>query len=375
MGIKDTDRLVEIIRDTVQKVQRFKDRALGEQNTKASLIEPVLEALGWDVRDPDEVHREFKPTPRDCPVDYALKLFRKPRLFVEAKGLGEGLEDRKWITQVLSYAVVAGVEWCVLTDGDAYRFYNAVAALDADEKLFCKIRLSEGDSAGAAKTLSLISRANMEENLLDVLWSAHFVDRRVKEALRGMITSADRALVRLLRRKTAKLSPKDIIDSLRRLDIRIDSPDVAVVPATSRTIRLRQATPAMGATPATPAPAGGGRRGGVKKSRADFGVRLADVIGAGILSPPVKLFRKYKGRQLEATLLPDGGVEFQGTRYRTSSTAAEVARGTITGRKMNTNGWSFWQYVGGDGQARELIAARNEFLSSKPKMKQPGESR
>src|SRR4051812_27830573 len=101
MGATNTDRLLEIIKATVQKVQRFKDRALGEQNTKASLIEPVLEALGWDVRDPDEVHREFKPTTKDCPVDYALKLFRKPRLFVEAKGLGEGLEDRKWITQVL----------------------------------------------------------------------------------------------------------------------------------------------------------------------------------------------------------------------------------------------------------------------------------
>jgi hypothetical protein len=42
MGATDTDRLLEIIKATVQKVQRFKDRSLGEQNTKASLIEPVL---------------------------------------------------------------------------------------------------------------------------------------------------------------------------------------------------------------------------------------------------------------------------------------------------------------------------------------------
>ena len=70
---------------------------------------------------------------------------------------------------MLSYAVVAGVEWCVLTDGDAYRFYNAVAALDADEKLFCKLRLSDGYDEEAARTLSLISRRNLQENLLDVL--------------------------------------------------------------------------------------------------------------------------------------------------------------------------------------------------------------
>src|SRR6476619_3335919 len=90
-------RLVQTIRDVAAKIQRFQGRSLGEQNTKATLIEPVLEALGWDVRDPDEVHREFKPTTKDCPVDYALKLLREPKLFVEAKGLGEFLSDRKWI--------------------------------------------------------------------------------------------------------------------------------------------------------------------------------------------------------------------------------------------------------------------------------------
>lgn len=51
-------------------------------------------------------------------MDYALKLLRRPRLFLEAKGLGEDMLDRKWIAQVLGYATVAGVEWCVLSDGD-----------------------------------------------------------------------------------------------------------------------------------------------------------------------------------------------------------------------------------------------------------------
>jgi len=176
----DRTRLREVIRDVAAKVRRYQERGLGEQNTKASLIDPILEALGWDIRDPDEVHREFKPTSKDSPVDYALKLIRKPRLFIEAKGLGEVLSDRKWVAQILGYAVMAGVEWCVLTDGDEYRFYNATVAVDAEEKMFFNIRLSEAKEAEAAKSLDLISRSNMEENLLDVLWAAHFVDRRVK---------------------------------------------------------------------------------------------------------------------------------------------------------------------------------------------------
>jgi hypothetical protein len=190
--------LVRAIIETTEKIRRFKDRNLGEQNTKASLIEPILEALGWDIRDPDEVHREFKPTSKDSPVDYALKLMRKPRLFVEAKGLGESLSDRKWIVQILSYAAVAGVEWCVLTDGNEYRFYNAAALVDAEEKLFCQVRLSDATEQDVAKTLSLISRINMEENIIEVLWTAHFVDRRVKDALHRMLESVNKGLVRLI---------------------------------------------------------------------------------------------------------------------------------------------------------------------------------
>ena len=70
---------------------------------------------------------------------------------------------------MLGYAVVAGVEWCVLTDGDSYRFYNATAAIDADEKSFCKVRLSDDSPSSAAVTLALMSRDNMRGNLLETL--------------------------------------------------------------------------------------------------------------------------------------------------------------------------------------------------------------
>src|SRR5262249_15158140 len=199
-------------------------RGRGEQTTRAPPSEPVREALGWEPRAPDGAHREFKPPPQDKPVDYSLTLLRKPRLFVEAKPLGEALSDRKWVGQILGYAAVAGVEWCVLTDGNDYRFYNASVALDADEKLFCQIKLSECSPDDAARTLKLISRGDMAENLLDVLWSAHYVDRRVRQALDELFSMRDRGLVRLIRRRVPKLSPKEVVESLRRLDVRIESP-------------------------------------------------------------------------------------------------------------------------------------------------------
>lgn len=344
-------KLQEAIREVVAKVEKFQDRGLGEQNTKASLIEPILEALGWDIRDPDEVHREYKPTTQDKPVDYSLALLRKPRLFVEAKPLGESLKERKWLGQILGYAAVAGVEWCVLTDGNEYDFYNATVPLDAEEKLFFQLRLSDCSVEEAARRLKLISRSDMADSVLKSLWETHYVDRRVRQALQGMFESADAGLTRLIRRKVAELTPKQVLESLRRLDVRIESPSPV---------------PDTGGRPADPAPrrwrAGRAVR---RRGKKHFGITLSDLISAGLLSPPLKLFRKYRGQIMESMLLPDGGVEFQAVRYDSCSTAAEIARSTLTGRRMHTNGWDFWQYLDDNGKKRTLAVARDQFLRMK----------
>jgi Restriction Enzyme Adenine Methylase Associated len=349
-------KLRDVVRDVISKIRRYQDRNMGEQNTKASLIEPVLEALGWDVRDPDEVFREFKAKSVDSPVDFALTILRKPRLFVEAKGLGETLTNRKWVSQVLSYATIAGVEWCVLSDGDEYRFYNANAPLDAEEKLFWRVKLSEDDEAETIKTLTLISRSNMEENLLDVLWIAHYVDRRVKHTLQELFSTPDKSLIRLIRNREPKLTPKEIVESLRRLDLRFES--ATPVPAMSSAIPKapKAATVPKGTRKA--------RIKGEQKGKKHFGISLAKLIETGYLKPPIRLFRKYKSRIMEASLYPDGTVEFQGKRYPTCSTAAEIARSTLTGRRMNTNGWSFWQYEDGKGKTETLLDVRERYLIS-----------
>jgi hypothetical protein len=36
-----------------------------------------------------------------------------PLLFIEAKAIEKDFTDRKWISQILGYATVVGLEWCV----------------------------------------------------------------------------------------------------------------------------------------------------------------------------------------------------------------------------------------------------------------------
>src|SRR5688572_8395811 len=144
--------LDEVLKQVQQRIARYRDHAPNEQNTKSSLIDPVLRALGWDTEDFEEVHREYKPKPTDNPVDYALFILRTPRLFIEAKALGGTLHDRRWANQIMGYAAVSGVEWVVLTDGDEYRLYNAHAPVPIEEKLFRAVRISD-DGSPTAVTL------------------------------------------------------------------------------------------------------------------------------------------------------------------------------------------------------------------------------
>ncbi|MFL5243582.1 MAG: hypothetical protein ACJ8FY_15865 [Gemmataceae bacterium] len=96
-------------------------------------------------------------------------------------------------------------------------------------------------------------------------------------------------------------------------------------------------------------------------------IGLVDLIAAGLIELPARLFRNYKGMAVEAILLADGKVQFQDTVYDSCSTAAEMARSKVTGRRMNTNGWSFWQCVDSQNKTTTLFEIRQRFES----MKQP----
>ena len=349
-GQTQNPRLRQCIQSLIPKILRDKDRRIGEENTKTTLIEPVLEALGWNIRDWEEVHKEFRAKPGDNPVDYALKALAKPKVFLEAKGLGENLDERKWVSQVLSYATTAGVVWCILTDGDEYRFYNSTAPVDAEEKEFCRIQLSK-PQANLDETvgdLALVSQSNLDGGGIEERWSVHFVDRRVKAALDGSLNPPEKELVSLIHRKVPDLPRKDIVASFARLDFRI-----SLVPRQTTSRMVPSTNGPVADPPAETTGTGGGRT--------TTNVSLADLIAARALTPPVRLFREYKGQMVEATLKPDGTVDFRGQRFDTTSAAAVAAKKIVTGEEKSTNGWDFWQVEGEGGRPRTLGQVRDAY--------------
>ncbi len=222
--------LSRIIPEVRGRILDYRERRvrLTESDTIRVLILPILEALGWDLRDVDEVRSEYRHAAQDNPVDYALFLHSTPSLFVEAKALGVSLDDRKPLLQTLNYANAAGVDWCVLTNGSEWRIYKVHAPVEAEGKLFLTVRLDDQATPveTMASTLSLLSRDRMRARAIDALWTEWRVDRQV-EAVLDAITEED-AFVRLVAKRVPGLTAGEVRSSLRRAGLRSFYPRIEV---------------------------------------------------------------------------------------------------------------------------------------------------
>jgi hypothetical protein len=357
----------------LDRIGRLRGTAINEQNTKAALIAPILRALGWDLEDVDEVSHEYRRLSSDYPVDYALLLLRTPRLFVEAKPLDANLDDRHWADQILVYAMHAGVQWVVLTNGDEYRVYNAHAVVPFEEKLFRSVRLSD-DTTRAEDLLDLIAKERMRENWIDTLWKAHFVDRQIRAAIEGLFSpEPDPSLVRLIARRVSALSAADIRSGLGRARLHLDFPVEPLAVGATRAAGLRVLAPGPVTPPAqlvvAEQPPPSGRRRSTAQRR--DAVSLQDLIASGLIHPPLGLEKTYLGQQLSAQVERDGRVTFRGRPYDSLSTAGGAARASVPGAPDDrefpqTNGWTFWRFRDSDGRSKLMDELRQRYRAAKP---------
>ena len=205
------------------QLERHRKGGLKEYPTRTIFVDPLLGALGWDVRDPDEVVLEH-PTVDMKSVDYALKVNKKVVLHLEAKQLGDPLDDVKSITQVVGYAANDGVEWCVLTNGVRYKVYKASEKASAPDKLLFEVSIDPEDSNGLtveelAKQFGRLSRDSMAVGLLDKLGTEIFTTSKVRKSLDRLFSEASPSLIRLIRKTMtdSSVTPSQITHALHRI--------------------------------------------------------------------------------------------------------------------------------------------------------------
>jgi hypothetical protein len=239
--------LVDMLPKLLQTAASLKASGAGnEANTKALLIEPMIAALGWDTTDLNAVEREVKVFEGTF-LDYALKLDGEPRLYVEAKGLNEKLDDKMFIAQTVNYANNDGVVWCVLTNGSRVRVYKTNEPVAMDRKLLFEVDVADASETHGdkAKLLRLISRDAVLGGDLDRFGERVFTDGRVRQALAELAGEPPGTFLDAV---AARLGhPAVPIEALRRSLARVLDAPIAPVVAPS------PANPA----PAKPAPAPG----------------------------------------------------------------------------------------------------------------------
>jgi len=227
------DAIIKCIEDLRMKLDKHRKDDLKEYPTRTIFIDPLLQALGWDVRDPDEVELEYS-TIDGKSVDYAPKINRKPVLFIEAKPLNDPLTDVKAITQVVGYAANAGVEWCILTNGVTYKVYRSTEKAEAPNKLLFEISLDPKETEGmtipqVAEQFARFSRDAMAKGILDEIGEQIFTTGKIRKALNKLFMDPPNTLIKLIRSTIGddSIKPRQVKEALKRLWAQTSEVEVA----------------------------------------------------------------------------------------------------------------------------------------------------
>ncbi len=165
-------------------------------------VERMFESImGYHIRNLSREHA-VKGAGETEYCDFAIHLdgqAQKPEMFVELKRVNIDLAT-KHLKQVSSYAINAGCEWILLTNGRQWQLYHVAFGQPPETKRIESWNLLHDDPVVLAKKFSLISYRNVKKGKLEQLWQTMntLTHRNVLSAI-----ISDESL-RLLRRQLKK---------------------------------------------------------------------------------------------------------------------------------------------------------------------------
>ena len=155
-----SDLLIETVTMLKQRIEiRREYLTRNESPTRQLLIDPLLDALGWDFEDSSRVILEF-PIGR-LRVDYVLIVDGRPKIAVEAKRFGTALAGEP-TRQVFRYAGKASIRYAVVTDGARWRMFDAFEREGMFLQPVMEFDLTTTDSAEAARIAERMSYEKIE---------------------------------------------------------------------------------------------------------------------------------------------------------------------------------------------------------------------
>jgi hypothetical protein len=288
-----------------------------EEHVRVCIVLRILQALGWDIWNPNEVSLEFPVLPNEdqTRIDVALFLTpHEPAVFIEVKALGklEGALSQVE-RQLRDYNRNNTALFSIISDGQMWRFYHSQAGGEFATKCFKIINLTEQ------------KLDDLEQDF------ARFLSREAVET--GNSEQEARAYLQLSREQRAM---EDALPEARRIILDPPYPSLPqalkdVVARAGIVVSLEKATKFIG----------------------DFGTRRES-------PPPLPPPDNGTGRrQTSSTLPPDGtecrftykGKKFSGRVERGELSVSELGQfssfsaASVKATKTARNGWRDWEVL------------------------------
>ena len=123
----DRKQLTKSLKQFSERAIKIQDACDNEEQTKVSLVNPYIEMLGYDVRDPLMVRLEYTSDigKQGERVDYAILRDGKPSILIEAKSAGTHFDRGEAPSQLQRYFMASEAEIAALTNGLDWHWYRA----------------------------------------------------------------------------------------------------------------------------------------------------------------------------------------------------------------------------------------------------------
>ena len=123
------------LEDYVNRVDKFKGKHpnLDQPNTKAKIIEPLLDILEWDKYSEDVViDYKLNVGAEHYKVDYVLQVNNNPQILVVVKALGKEINDQE-TNKLIKYSKKEKCKWLIMTNGEVLEVYKPENGISKDQ--------------------------------------------------------------------------------------------------------------------------------------------------------------------------------------------------------------------------------------------------
>ncbi len=215
------DSISTLVRSYENIILEGKKTEFTEADVGSKFILPLLEALGWDTKNIDEVKEQRRTL--SGPVDYSLHVSKKPKLLVEIKKFDEKLDGKRIVRgreesfpeQAIRYAWHLKVDWVVLTNFEELRLYYSRVINPSDGLVF-SLAFDRYLEDEPLKKLWRISKESVSSGLLDT-YEKRRLRRDIDEEVLIDLFESRKLLVNSIAKNNPSLSAEEVKEFVQKI--------------------------------------------------------------------------------------------------------------------------------------------------------------